>query len=88
MFANEFLVLVTKELEAQVAKIDEELRTLGIEPGPAELPTKVELVINLKTVSGRDLLEELDPVRSKNSNCREDGRPVWWCPTASLGGDQ
>jgi CheY-like chemotaxis protein len=37
VLADEFRALVTKELEAQVAKIDEELRALGIGPGLVEL---------------------------------------------------
>lgn len=41
---DEFRALVTKELKAQVAKIDKELRALGIEPDPFEAaaPAKPE----------------------------------------------
>jgi hypothetical protein len=36
VFTDEFQALMTRELEAQVAKIDAELRALGIEPEPIE----------------------------------------------------
>jgi hypothetical protein len=43
-FADEFRALLTKELKAQVAQIDKELRALGVEPDPfdAAAPVKTE----------------------------------------------
>jgi hypothetical protein len=40
-FADEFQSLVTKELRAQIAAIDDELRALGVEPDAARDPALV-----------------------------------------------
>jgi hypothetical protein len=45
-FADEFRAQVTRELTAQVARIDDELRALGIEPGSIEQALMLDLAEN------------------------------------------